>query len=74
MADYGNRNLIKRSWDVRHDQALEIAKIADGLGAGHSVLVRYLLDFALAELRADRLRLRTRAVRWEVLDYAPRDE
>ena len=68
-SDYGNRDLTSRTWNVRHAQAAEIAQIANGLGAGHSVVVRYLLDYALAELRAGRLSLRTRPVRWEVLDY-----
>lgn len=71
-SDYGrlSRDLTSRTWHVKHTQAAEIAQIADGLGAGHSVVVRYLLDFALAELRAGRLSLRTRPVRWEVLDYS----
>ena len=72
-SDYGRRDLTSRTWSVRHTQAAEIAQIADGLGAGHSVVVRYLLDFALAELRSGRLSLRTRPVRWEVLDFE-RDE
>lgn len=72
-SDYARRDLTSRTWSVRHTQAAEIAQIADGLGAGHSVVVRYLLDFALAELRSGRLSLRTRPVRWEVLDFE-RDE
>lgn len=72
-SDYGDRSLTGRTWNVRHDQAAEIVQIANGLGAGHSVVVRYLLDHALAELRAGRLTIRTRPVRWEVLDYQ-RDE
>jgi hypothetical protein len=74
VTDYGNRDLVTRTWHVRHAQAAEIAQIADGLGCGYSVLVRFLLDYALAELRAERLTLRTRPVRWELLDYQPRNE
>ena len=68
-SDYGRRDLTSRTWNVRHTQAAEIARIADDLGAGHSVVVRYLLDFALGELRSGRLTLRTKPVRWDVLDY-----
>ena len=72
-SDYGNRDLTGRTWNVRHDQAAEIAQIGDDLGAGHSVVVRFLLDFALSEIRTGRLTLRTRPVRWEVLDYDEAD-
>ena len=69
MSDYGNRNLTTRTWHVTHAQALEIAQIADDLGVGHSHLVRYLLSFALAELRAGRLSLRTEPRKWRLLDF-----
>lgn len=67
-SDYSNRDMIPRTWHVTHRQAAEIAMIANGLGVHHSRLVRYLLAFALAELDAGRLELRTRPVRWELID------
>lgn len=69
MSDYSNRNLTTRTWHVTHATAAEIAQISDDLGIGHSALVRYLLTFALAELRAGRLSLRTEPRRWRLLDF-----
>ena len=67
--DYGRRDLTTRTWHVTHATAQEIAQIADDLGVGHSHLVRYLLSFALAELRSGRLSLRTEPRAWRLLDF-----
>jgi hypothetical protein len=69
-SDYADRSLTVRTWHVTRTQAQEIAEIADGLGVGRSRLVRYLLAFALAEVRAGRLILRTEPSAWRLLDYA----
>lgn len=63
----GNQSTgINRTWLIETGQAAKIAEVADGLGVSHSQLVRYLLRFALAELAAGRLTLRTRPVLWEL--------
>ena len=68
-SDYSRRDLISRTWHVTHATAAEIAQIADEKGIGHNHLVRYLLSFALAELRAGRLSLRTEPRKWRLLDF-----
>ena len=66
---YSRRDLATRTWHISHATAAEIAQIADDLGVGHSQLVGYLLAFALAELRAGRLKLRTKPRAWRLLDF-----
>lgn len=68
-SDYRRRDLISRTYHLRHDQAAAFAQIADELGIGHSHLARYMMDFFLAELRAGRLRLRTEPRAWRLLDF-----
>lgn len=68
MSDYGNRNLIARTWNVNHQQAAQIASIAAKRGVKHSVLVRFLLDYALRAVADGRLQLRTRPSAWELID------
>lgn len=59
---------IARTWLVERDQAEAIKVLADGLGVSHSALMRYLLRFALAEIDAGRLTLRTRPARFELVE------
>lgn len=59
---------IARTWLVERDQAAHITALADDLGVSHSALVRYLLRFALGEIAAGRLTLRTRPARFELVE------
>lgn len=73
-SDYSRLNpqigdLVTRTWHVKRETAAEIAQIAAELGVGNNALVRYLLSFALAELRSGRLTLRTEPRRWRLLDF-----
>lgn len=67
-SEYGNPHMITRTWHVWREQAQAIANLADGLGIPHGVLVRYLLTFALREVAAGRLVLRTRPSRYELVE------
>lgn len=67
-SDYSGRTLTTRTWHVTPAIAAEIAQIADDLGVGRSALVRFLLAWALEELRAGRLRLRTEPRAWRLLE------
>lgn len=59
---------ITRTWLIDEQQAQEIAHLADSLTISHSRLVRYLLNFALDEISAGRLVLRTRPTRYDLID------
>lgn len=65
---YGNPDHISRTWFVTRQQALLIANMAGSLNVNHSHFVRYLLGYALSQIAAEKLVLRTKPSRYTLID------
>jgi hypothetical protein len=62
---------ITRTWLIDEEQAKIIARLADSMKVNHSRVVRYLLTYALREVAAGRLELRTRPIVYDLIDELP---
>lgn len=68
LASTGAPDYINRTWQVTPELAVDVAQLADGLQVTHSAVVRELLRYALAEVRAGRLDLQARPTRWALIE------